>query len=114
LNGVRPGTVTLLNTPTLVENIVDNGYGGDRIGALLLSPFVKPGSTSDTPYNHYALLKSIEDIFHLGHIGYATDDPKTHYFLDTVGEDEDVFLPGPGRGRSHQFPGDPGVKQPWF
>jgi hypothetical protein len=112
LNGVRPGTVTLLNTPTLVENIVDNGYGGDRIGALLLSPFVKPSSTSDTPYNHYALLKSIEDIFHLGHIGYAADDLKTHYFLDTIGEDEDVFLPGPGR--SHQFPGDPGVKQPWF
>jgi phosphatidylinositol-3-phosphatase len=98
LSGVRPGTFTLLNTATLVENIVINGYGGDRIGALLLSPFVKPGSTSDAGYNHYALLRSIEDIFHLDHIGYAKDDRKTNYFLNTIGEDESIFLPGRGRG----------------
>jgi phosphatidylinositol-3-phosphatase len=114
LTGVRPGTVNLVTTPTLVENIVDNGFGGDRIGALLLSPFIKPGSTSDTPYNHYSLLKSVEDIFHLDHIGYAADDPRTHYFLDTIGEDEDVFLSGPGHGRHHEIPGDPWFKQPWF
>ena len=59
LSGVRPGSVTLVNTPTLVENIVVDGYGGDRIGALLLSPFVKPGSTSETTYNHYSLLRSL-------------------------------------------------------
>jgi hypothetical protein len=118
LSGVRPGTFTLVSTPTLVENIVINGFGGDRIGALLLSPFIQQGSTSDTPYNHYALLKSIEDIFHLDHIGYAADDPKTHYHLDTIGEDEDVFLSGPGRGRSHghgfDFPADPRFRWPWF
>ncbi|HVZ82601.1 MAG TPA: alkaline phosphatase family protein [Terracidiphilus sp.] len=118
LSGVRPGTFTLVNTPTLVENIVINGYGGDRIGALLISPFVKPGSTSDTPYNHYALLKSIEDIFHLDYIGYAADDPKTHYSLDTIGDDEDIFFPGPSCGRSHGHdfdpPSDPHYKHPWF
>jgi len=112
LSGVRPGTFTLLNTPTLVENIVINGFGGDRVGALLLSPFVRQGSTSETPYNHYALLKSVEDIFHLDHIGYAADDPRIHYSLDTIGEDEDVFFSGPGRG--HQFPHDPGFKLPWL
>jgi len=99
LSGVRPGSFTLVNTPSLVEQIVINGYGGDRIGAVLLSPFVKPGSTSATAYNHYSLLKSIEDIFHLGHIGYAADDYWTHYHLDTIGEDAEVFLPGRGRGR---------------
>jgi phosphatidylinositol-3-phosphatase len=118
LSGVRPGTFTLVSTPTLVENIVINGFGGDRIGALLLSPFIQPGSTSDTPYNHYALLKSIEDIFHLDHIGYAADDHKTHYHLDTIGEDEDVFLQGPGHGHSHghgfDFPPDPRFRWPWF
>jgi phosphatidylinositol-3-phosphatase len=116
LSGVRPGTFTLLSTPTLVENIVINGFGGDRVGALLLSPFVKPGSTSETPYNHYALLKSIEDIFHLDHIGYAADDPRTHYSLDTIGEDEDVFERGSGHGRSRGFgpPADPRFKLPWF
>jgi phosphatidylinositol-3-phosphatase len=92
LKGVRPGTITLVNTPTLVENIVDNGFGGDRIGALLLSPFVKPGSTSDVGYNHYSLLRSLEDIFKLdGHLGYAADNPRTSYFLDTIGNDKSVF-----------------------
>jgi hypothetical protein len=117
LNGVRPGTFTLLNTPTLVENIVINGFGGDRVGALLLSPFVKPGSTSETPYNHYSLLKSIEDIFDLDHIGYAADDSRIHYSLDTIGEDEDVFLRGTGHGHSHGFEPpffDPRFKLPWF
>jgi hypothetical protein len=117
LSGVRPGTFTLLNTPTLVENIVINGFGGDRVGALLLSKFIKPGSTSDTPYNHYALLKSVEDIFHLDHIGYAADDPRIHYSLDTIGEDEDVFLRGEGRGHGHGFEPpffDPRFKLPSF
>ena len=47
------------------------GPGGGRIGAVLLSPFIKPGTVSKTPYNHYALLRSIEDFFDLGHLGYA-------------------------------------------
>ena len=97
LSGVRPGTFTLLSTPTLVENIVINGFGGDRIGALLLSPFIKPGSTSEIQYNHYSLLRSLEDIFQLGeHLGYAADDPRTQYFLETIGDDENVFQPGHG------------------
>ncbi len=92
LSGERPGTLTLLNTPTLVENIVTQGYGGDQIGGLLLSPFVKPGSTSDVAYNHYSLLRSLEDIFHLdGHLGYAADNARSHYFLDTIGNDRNVF-----------------------
>ena len=47
------------------------GPGGGRIGALVLSPFAKPGSTSETPYNHYSLLRSIEDLYGLDHLGYA-------------------------------------------
>jgi hypothetical protein len=38
---------------------------------VLLSPFIRPGTVSDTPYNHYALLKSLEDIYGLPHLGYA-------------------------------------------
>jgi hypothetical protein len=92
LEGVRPGTFTLVSTPALVENIVINGFGGDRVGAVLLSPFVKPGSISEVPYNHYSLLKSLEDIFRLdGHLGYAADNPRTHYFLDTIGDDKSIF-----------------------
>jgi hypothetical protein len=47
------------------------GPGGGRIGAVLISRFVKPGSVSNVPYNHYSLLRSIEDWFGLPHLGYA-------------------------------------------
>jgi hypothetical protein len=47
------------------------GPGGGRTGAVLLSPFVQPGTTNQTPYNHYSLLRSIEDAFGLDHIGFA-------------------------------------------
>ncbi len=91
LASVRPGSVTLLNTPTLVENIVVNGYGGDQVGAVLLSPFIAPGSTSDTPYNHYGLLRTIEDIFGLDHLGYAADNGVTGYTVSSMLKDENLF-----------------------
>ena len=47
------------------------GAGGGRTGAVLLSPFIKPGTVSSTPYNHYSMLKSLEDIFGLSYLGYA-------------------------------------------
>ncbi|HEU4642361.1 MAG TPA: alkaline phosphatase family protein [Gemmatimonadaceae bacterium] len=51
-----------------------NGPGGGRTGAVLLSPFIKPGTVSDVPYNHYSMLRSVEDIFGLSHLGYAGQD----------------------------------------
>jgi len=45
--------------------------GGGTVGALLLSPFVKGPSTSQEPFNHFSLLRTIEDLFGLGHLGYA-------------------------------------------
>jgi phosphatidylinositol-3-phosphatase len=47
------------------------GPGGGRIGAVLLSPLIKPGTVSNEPYNHYALLRSVETIFGLPYLGYA-------------------------------------------
>jgi phospholipase C len=46
-------------------------YGGDRTGAVLLSPFVNAGTVSNTGFNHYSMLKTIEDIFGLDYLGYA-------------------------------------------
>jgi phosphatidylinositol-3-phosphatase len=45
--------------------------GGGQVGALLLSPFIKPHAISQEPYNHYSLLRTIEDLFALKHLGYA-------------------------------------------
>ncbi len=45
--------------------------GGGAVGALLLSPYVKDGTTTQEPFNHFSLLRTIEDLFGLGHLGYA-------------------------------------------
>ena len=48
------------------------GDGGGRVGAVLISPDrIKPGTTDDTPYNHFSLLCSLENIFGLDHLGFA-------------------------------------------
>ncbi|TFC05097.1 alkaline phosphatase family protein [Cryobacterium mannosilyticum] len=49
-----------------------DGPGGGRVGALVLSPFISGGTESNTPYNHYSLLASIEDAFGLPYLGYAS------------------------------------------
>jgi phosphatidylinositol-3-phosphatase len=57
-------------TPTYNGN---GGNGGGQIGAVLLSQYVMAGSVNDTPYNHYSLLRSLEDQFGLPHLGYAAN-----------------------------------------
>jgi hypothetical protein len=66
------------------------GPGGGRIGAVLLSPFIAPGTLSSTPYNHYSLLRTVEDFFELPHLGYAGA-----LKLQTLGND--VFTRAPTR-----------------
>jgi hypothetical protein len=57
-----------------VTNAGVRGPGGGRTGAVLLSPLIARGTVSDVPYNHYSLLRSIEDIFGLPHLGYAAQN----------------------------------------
>ena len=47
------------------------GPGGGRTGTVLLSRFIVPGTVTDTGYNHYSLLRSLENVFGLSHLGYA-------------------------------------------
>jgi phospholipase C len=47
------------------------GLGGGRTGTVLVSPYIVPGSWNDTGYNHYGLLRTIEDLFGLAPLGYA-------------------------------------------
>jgi hypothetical protein len=49
-----------------------HGFGGDRTGTVLLSPFLMPGTVSKTPFNHYGLLKTLQDVFRVKpYLGYA-------------------------------------------
>jgi hypothetical protein len=40
-----------------------NGPGGGIIGAVVLSPFVKPGTVSTVDYNDFSLLATLEEMF---------------------------------------------------
>jgi hypothetical protein len=59
-----------------------SGPGGGDIGAVLLSPCIAPGTVSQTPYNHYTMLRSVEDIFGLPHIAYAGLPGETSFGTD--------------------------------
>jgi phosphatidylinositol-3-phosphatase len=53
------------------------GPGGGRIGAVLLSPFIKPGTVSEVPYNHYSSLASWESLLGLSKLADAATVPST-------------------------------------
>jgi len=81
-------------TPTI--SLTFQNYGGDRTGAVLLSPFLKPGTVSNTPFNHYSLLKSLEDIFDTDeYLGYASQPGLVGFFgcvtSDIAAKDHDQF-----------------------
>jgi hypothetical protein len=48
--------------------------GGGNTGTVVLSKFTKPGSLNTNEYNHYSMLRSLEDLFGLSHLGYAGQD----------------------------------------
>ena len=48
-----------------------DGPGGGLIGALVISRWTRAGATSQTAYNHYSLLATMEDLWHLPRLGYA-------------------------------------------
>jgi hypothetical protein len=51
------------------------GPGGGRVGAVLLSPFIAPGTVSTTSYNHYSSLASWESMFGLSRLADAATVP---------------------------------------
>jgi phosphatidylinositol-3-phosphatase len=61
--------------------------GGGRVGAVLISPFIEAGTSSETYFNHYSLLATIEELFSLEKIGYAAEPAIT-------GFDESIFNAG--------------------
>jgi hypothetical protein len=53
------------------------GPGGGRVGAVLLSPFIKAGTVSSTAYNHYSSLASWETLLRLPKLADAATVPST-------------------------------------
>jgi hypothetical protein len=67
------------------------GMGGGRVGAVVLSPCVKPGSVNQTAYNHFSFLRTTQDLFGLDHLGYAARDG-----LKSFGDDVCAATPAMG------------------
>jgi hypothetical protein len=63
-----------------------SGQGGGRTGAVILSPFTAPGTVSKVPYNHFSLLRSIEDVFGLAHLGFAGADGLVPFGADVYSQ----------------------------
>lgn len=54
---------------------------GGRVATLVISPYGKPGFSSAQDYDHYALLRTIEDAWGLPPLGAAADiGPMTDFF----------------------------------
>jgi phosphatidylinositol-3-phosphatase len=54
------------------------GMGGGRVGAVALSPFIRPGTVTSQAYNHFSFLRTVEGLFGLPNLGYAgSPDPGT-------------------------------------
>jgi hypothetical protein len=86
VSGITLGAESAASDP--LYDAYDPTTGGGDTGAIMISPFIKPGTVSDVSYNHYSTLRSLEDIFQVsryrgrtdpgspgldgeGHIGYA-------------------------------------------
>ena len=54
-----------------------DGPGGGRVGAVLISPFIKPGTVATTSYNHYSSLASWETLLKLPRLADAASAPAT-------------------------------------
>ncbi len=118
-------------TPDPLFNATLPTTGGGDTGSVLISPFIKPGTSSDTNYNHYSWLRTMEDIFGVsaghehsplptgtvsggldgqGHLGYAAQ-PGLRAF------GQDVFNNPSGYGQAHldavTVPNGSGSGPPW-
>jgi hypothetical protein len=55
--------------------------GGGQVSTLVISPRTPAGTVVDTPFNHYALLRTIEDAWGLGCLANACDAPNMGAFF---------------------------------
>jgi hypothetical protein len=60
--------------------LVDNGshpwsgpFGGGKVPAIVVTRNGPTGVIDATPYNHYSLLRTVEQVWGLGYLGYAAD-----------------------------------------
>jgi hypothetical protein len=73
------------------ENAADPNYVADEPGeagntalAIVVGAGITPGSTSNVDYDHYSLLRTLEDIFGLGHLGTSAEAADMFAVIDST------------------------------
>lgn len=74
---------------TTGPNTINNGAsrpgpGGGKVGAVMVSPCIRPGSVADSDYNHYSMLRWVEDNFGLSHLANAAPEAVGAFGADVI------------------------------
>ena len=56
------------NSLLIIQFDENDGSAGNQVATIFVGPMVKPGKYSET-INHYSVLRTIEDMYGLGHLG---------------------------------------------
>ena len=65
-NGSEAATSSGCVTADPLYDATDFTPGGGDTGTVLISPLIKPGTVSSTYYNHYSMLRTLEDLLLTG------------------------------------------------
>ena len=73
--GAVSGVVLGARTPSTdpLFDATDATTGGGDTGSVLISPYISPGTVSTVGYNHYSWLRTMEDLFNVGHASPGLD-----------------------------------------
>jgi hypothetical protein len=66
VSGNEAATTTGCATADPLFDATDFTPGGGDTGSVVISPLIKPGTVSNTYYNHYSWLRTMEDLFLTG------------------------------------------------
>jgi hypothetical protein len=71
VSGIVLGARTPASDP--LYDATDETNGGGDTGSVMISPYITPGSVSTVYYNHYSWLRTMEDLFKVGHASPGLD-----------------------------------------
>ena len=105
VSGVVLGAQTPASDP--LYDARDATTGGGDTGSVLISPYIRPHTTSTVFYNHYSWLRTIEDLFNVsrvskgldgkGHIGYAAQSGLAPFGADVFNHPQGQPTPRSGK-----------------
>jgi hypothetical protein len=94
-----PAPAAPMSTEPPATGPVKPSGGGGRVGMLLISPYVAPGTVEEAAYyNHFSFLRSVEELFGLEPLGYAAEPALTGFdsaVYDASPEESTVTEPRP-------------------